>query len=171
LGFYVSYNERIGGVMDYSLIVAVGSLAGIIGVFFKLGKFQGKVEERFNGVDEKFEKMDKKIDTLKMDMDKKIDTLKMDMDKKIDTLKMDMDKKIDKIESNITLIRVDISDIQGRLAYIEGALFFRQISPLEPTIINPVAPKTVGHQKDPERVARGKKAYLTRKKKEEKESK
>ena len=96
----------------------------------KIEKRLDGVEKRLDGLDqkidtvnetltEKFEFLDKKIDTVYETLDKKIDTVYETLDKKIDTVYETLNKKIDTVAFGVTKINLTLeNDILPRLIAI-----------------------------------------------------
>ena len=70
------------------------------------------MEERFNEMNTKFDKMFAKMEARFDDMERKFEKRFVDMERKFDKMLADMDHRFDRLEKKVDGFRVDLTDTQ-----------------------------------------------------------
>lgn len=110
--------------MDLATIIqffiSSGGLIATVALFYRMGKFQGTVDERFIAIDRRFEQIDKRFEQIDRRFDK-------------------IDERFEKVEDQLKSIKSDITKLDVRVNRVEIIVefdFSHRKETKEPTIIN-----------------------------------
>lgn len=98
--------------MEYlGIFLGSGGIIGVIGLFFYMGKWFGKIDERFNAIDYRFHLMEKRFDAI----DKRFE----EVNKRFDDMGNEFKLRFDIVDKKFEAILFEIRALTSRLDRLE----------------------------------------------------